>query len=246
MDRGEQRLVLVLAVLLAACGAFMSGADAWSASSTSSLRGVGRGSRGRSGMRMQAQSDGADHFDYLVVGGGSGGIASARRAATYGAKVAVVEKNKGKLGGTCVNVGCVPKKVMFNAASVSEMLHEAKHFGFTVGHTEFDWGAITEARDAYVTRLNGIYANNLKNSGVTSIEGEAKLVGANAVEVEGTRYTADHILLAPGGRPSMPTFPGSEHTISSDGFFALKEQPKKVRGCLARVRCGSHSLTRAY
>jgi hypothetical protein len=110
------------------------------------------------------------HFDYLVIGAGSGGIASARRAAQWGAKVAVVER--GPLGGTCVNVGCVPKKVMFNAALVSEMLHAAKHYGFadsvvrTEGNSAFNWKAVKDARDAYVKRLNGIYGSNLASSGV--------------------------------------------------------------------------------
>ena len=118
-------------------------------------------------------SGGSDHYEYLVIGGGSGGIASARRAAQWGAKVAVVER--GPLGGTCVNVGCVPKKVMFNAATVNEMMHAASNYGFTgvMEGAKFDWKTIKDARDKYIVRLNGIYSNNLANSGVDIIEGEA-------------------------------------------------------------------------
>lgn len=119
--------------------------------------------------RIQAGAD-STHFDYLVIGAGSGGMASARRAAQWGAKVAVVER--GALGGTCVNVGCVPKKVMFNAALINEMIHDSKHYGFS-GVTEnakFNWGFIKEARDKYILRLNGIYQRNLDSSGVTILQ----------------------------------------------------------------------------
>lgn len=170
----------------------------------------------------------ADHFDYLVIGGGSGGIASARRAAQWGAKVAVVER--GALGGTCVNVGCVPKKVMFNAALVNEMMHAAKHYGFT-GVTEgakFDWGAIKASRDKYITRLNGIYGNNLGNNGVEIITGLASFVGTNEVAVGDKTFTADHVCIAVGGKTKMPNIPGIEHCIDSDGFFDLEALPKKV------------------
>ncbi len=113
--------------------------------------------------RLRMNSDAsAHHFDYLVIGGGSGGIASARRAAGYGAKVAVIEGSA--MGGTCVNVGCVPKKVMFNAADVSEVLHDSKHFGFDLPAHSFNWGRLKKARDAYIARLNGVYIRNLENS----------------------------------------------------------------------------------
>lgn len=168
----------------------------------------------------------AQHYDYLVVGAGSGGIASARRAAAYGAKVAVCEKQA--LGGTCVNVGCVPKKVMWNAAAVYEHAHEADNYCISGGDkVAFDWGALKTRRDAYVTRLNGIYGRNLANSAVTLLEGEASFVGPKTVRVGGEEVTADNVLIAVGGEPTMPDIPGSELCISSDSFFDLEEQPKK-------------------
>jgi glutathione reductase (NADPH) len=178
----------------------------------------------------------------LVIGGGSGGVASARRAAAYGAKVALVEYKA--LGGTCVNVGCVPKKVMFNTAILAEQMQEAGHFGFyrrgpltgaETGRKEavtetfgFDWKTIKEARDAYVRRLNGIYATLLRNSTVEVLEGAARFTGPRRVQVGEKEYTADHILIATGGKPVMPKMPGVEHCIHSDGFFALEELPKRV------------------
>ena len=166
------------------------------------------------------------HFDYLVIGGGSGGIASARRAAEHGANVAVFEPKP--LGGTCVNVGCVPKKVMWNTAHMAEMLGQAEDYGFSIVQDGFDWSSVKTKRDAYVERLNGIYANNLENSKVTHIKANAKFVSNNELEADGEHYTAQHILIATGGYPWMPDLPGVEHTISSDGFFELEQQPKKV------------------
>ncbi len=168
----------------------------------------------------------SDQFDYLVIGGGSGGIASARRAAEYGAKVAVFEPKP--LGGTCVNVGCVPKKVMWNTAHMAEMLGQANSYGFSVEQNGFDWPQIKSKRDAYVERLNGIYANNLANSNVTHITAYAKFLSANELKADGKRYSAKHILIATGGQPWMPELAGIEHTISSDGFFELEQQPRKV------------------
>ena len=167
-----------------------------------------------------------EQFDYLVIGGGSGGIASARRAAEYGAKVAVFEPKP--LGGTCVNVGCVPKKVMWNTAHMAEMLGQATGYGFNISQNDFDWSSIKSKRDAYVERLNGIYANNLENSNVTHIKATAKFISANELDADGEIYTADHILIATGGQPWMPDLLGIEHTISSDGFFELEQQPQKV------------------
>lgn len=165
-------------------------------------------------------------FDYLVIGGGSGGIASARRAAEHGAKVAVFEPKP--LGGTCVNVGCVPKKVMWNTAHMAEMLSQAKDYGFSISRNGFDWSSVKSKRDAYVQRLNGIYAHNLENSNVTHIKARAKFISANELEAEDKTYTANHILIATGGYPWIPDLPGIEHTISSDGFFNLSKQPKNV------------------
>jgi len=172
---------------------------------------------------------GGGHYDYLVIGGGSGGMASARRAAGYGAKVCVIEK--ARLGGTCVNVGCVPKKVMWNAATISEMFHDAHQFGFsTPGGYKFDWSILKKYRDAYIARLNGIYSRMLGNNKVDVVMGSATFSGAREVTVveSGDKYTADHVLIAVGGRPSLPNIKGIEHCISSDGFFELPTQPQRV------------------
>jgi len=168
------------------------------------------------------------HFDYLVLGGGSGGIASARRAAEFGVKVGLIESSR--LGGTCVNVGCVPKKVMYYAANLrEEIMHDAKDYGMEVeGDVGMEWGKLVEKRDAYVERLNGIYQRNLDNSKVEVIKGWGKFVGKNKIVVDGTIYSADHILVAVGGKPALPNIPGAEHGITSDGFFELKERPSRV------------------
>ncbi|KAJ3119821.1 hypothetical protein HK098_005121 [Nowakowskiella sp. JEL0407] len=168
-------------------------------------------------------------YDYLVIGAGSGGIASARRAASYGAKVAIIENHR--WGGTCVNRGCVPKKVMWNAASVAETLHDAKAYGFNVDidSLKFDWATMKEKRDAYITRLNGIYESNLTKDKIDRIWGTAKFVANNVVEVEGEYYSGKHILIATGSKAVIPDRPGAqEFGITSDGFFELTDMPKKV------------------
>ncbi len=166
-------------------------------------------------------------IDYLVIGGGSGGVASARRAASYGARVVLIEEKA--LGGTCVNVGCVPKKVMWNAATMSEMLHDAKEYGFLCSeHKGFDWSILKKARDRYISRLHGIYDSLLEKSHVTVINGHASFTGPKTISVNGESYTAKHILITPGGTPTFPNIPGAEYGMSSDGFFALDDQPKKV------------------
>lgn len=167
-----------------------------------------------------------DEYDYLVLGGGSGGIASARRAAEYGAKVALVES--ARLGGTCVNVGCVPKKVMWNAAHVAEAIHDAPGFGFELGPARLDFQKLKQNRDAYVTRLNGIYARNLETSGVERITGFGSFVEPHVIEVGTRRLRAKHVLIATGGRPTRLNLPGAELGITSDGFFELEAQPKRV------------------
>ena len=170
--------------------------------------------------------------DYLVLGIGSGGIASARRAAKYGAKVIAVEDKR--MGGTCVNVGCVPKKVTWNAAAISETFKDAKAYGFGGFETPtFDWPLFKSKRDAYVKRLNGIYENNLNRDKIEHIAGKAKFVGENEVEIamhdgNTSRVKAKHILVATGGRPRMPQIPGIELCIDSDGFFDLEKQPRSV------------------
>ncbi len=164
-------------------------------------------------------------YDYLVIGGGSGGIASARRAASYGAKVLLIES--ARLGGTCVNVGCVPKKVMWTAAHLNESLALARDYGFDVSDTPFNWNALKLNRDAYIQRLNGIYARNLENSGVELVQGYATFASPDAVEVSGKVFRARHILIATGGMPWVPDLPGAELGISSDGFFELEALPKR-------------------
>ncbi|KAI1815780.1 putative glutathione protein [Poronia punctata] len=172
--------------------------------------------------------------DFLVIGGGSGGLGAARMAsAKFGAKAMIVESNR--LGGTCVNVGCVPKKVTFNAAAIAEAIHESKAYGFSVQETApFDWASFKQKRDAYVKRLNGIYERNLNNDKVEYVHGRARLLSKNEVEItedDGTKSTvrANRILIAVGGRPtSPPDIPGAEYGTNSDGFFDIATLPKKV------------------
>jgi glutathione reductase (NADPH) len=165
-------------------------------------------------------------FDLISVGGGSGGLACAQRAAEYGAKAAVIEPHR--LGGTCVNVGCVPKKVMWNAASVALSLADADDYGFRITRGDSDWPALKRKRDAYVQRLNGIYERNLAAKGVAYVRGAGRFVDKNTVEVNGERLTARHIVIATGGSPTLPELPGVELGITSDGFFELEQRPKRV------------------
>jgi len=165
-------------------------------------------------------------FDLISVGGGSGGLACAQRAAEYGAKVAVIEPKP--LGGTCVNVGCVPKKVMWNAAALALGLEDAKDYGFDLTAGGNDWGVLKSKRDAYVQRLNGIYERNLKAKGVAHVSGAARFLDAHSVEVNGERMSARHIVIATGGRPRVPQLPGAESGITSDGFFSLEARPARV------------------
>ena len=165
-------------------------------------------------------------FDLISIGGGSGGLACAQRAAEFGAKAAVIEPHR--LGGTCVNVGCVPKKVMWNAASIALGLADAGDYGFDVTVAGNDWPALKRKRDAYVLRLNGIYERTLANKGVSLVRGAARFLGKDTVEVNGERMKARHIVIATGGKPVVPNLPGAEHGIVSDGFFSLERRPKRV------------------
>ncbi len=167
------------------------------------------------------------HYDYIAIGGGSGGIASINRAASYGKKCAIIEAKH--LGGTCVNVGCVPKKVMFYGAQIAEAInHYAPDYGFDVTLHKFDFAKLVESRQAYISRIHTSYNNVLAKNNVDVINGFAKFVNANTVEVNGEQITADHILIATGGRPSRPDIKGAEHGIDSDGVFALNALPKRV------------------
>ncbi|ETV90851.1 glutathione-disulfide reductase [Aphanomyces invadans] len=175
-------------------------------------------------------------YDYIVVGGGSGGVSSASRAVEYGAKVLVIERGRvnggAGMGGTCVNVGCVPKKIMYNAGVHAEILHSAKDYSFkdvvNVKFGSFDWAAMKAKRDAYVNWLSAAYEEGLGEENIDHVIGAAVFVDDHTVEVNGQRYTAPHILIAVGGMPQMPNIPGIEHAVSSDGFFDLPTQPKKV------------------
>ena len=167
-----------------------------------------------------------ERYDLLVIGGGSGGLAHAQRAAEYGAKAAVVEY--GPLGGTCVNVGCVPKKVMWYAAQHAHGFHHAADYGFDIAVKGHDWAGLKERRDAYIERLNGIYERNLDKRGVTYLRGRARFVDANTLDIDGREVQADRIVVATGGRPMVPDIPGAEHGITSDDFFELEERPQRV------------------
>ena len=163
-------------------------------------------------------------YDLLVIGAGSGGVRAARMAAQTGAKVAIVEARF--LGGTCVNVGCVPKKLFYYSSNYASDFNDARGFGWQVGDTSFDWPTLRDNKTNEIERLNGIYKNLLQNAGVTLIEGFAKLTTANSVEVEGNNYSAEKILVAVGGRPSIPDIPGHELAITSDEIFYLDTLPK--------------------
>lgn len=166
-----------------------------------------------------------EKFDLIVIGGGSGGLATAQRASEYGARAVVFEE--ARLGGTCVNVGCVPKKVMWYGAEIAAAIEHAPHYGFDVALRSHDFAALRAARDAYVARLNDIYANNLNRREVQHIASRARFVAPNEVEdASGTRYCAPHIVIATGGEPDVPSIPGAESGLTSDGFFELDTLPK--------------------
>jgi glutathione reductase (NADPH) len=168
----------------------------------------------------------SDSYDLVVIGGGSGGLATAQRAAEYGARAILIEA--GRLGGTCVNVGCVPKKIMWNAAELGAALEDARDYGFDVTEGGHDWRALKEKRDAYVHRLNDIYAANLERRRVELLRGRAVFEDARSVRVGGRTLTAPHIVIATGGRPTRPAIPGAELGITSDDFFELTARPARV------------------
>ena len=165
-------------------------------------------------------------FDLFVIGAGSGGVRAARFAAGFGARVAVAESRY--LGGTCVNVGCVPKKLLVYGAHFAEDFEQASGFGWSLGEANFDWATLIANKNREIERLNGIYRNLLTNSGVSLFEGHARIVDAHTVEVNGQRHSAEHILIATGGWPQIPDIPGREHAISSNEVFFLEQLPKRV------------------
>jgi glutathione reductase (NADPH) len=163
----------------------------------------------------------------IVLGGGSGGLAAAQRAAEYGASVTLFEPKP--LGGTCVNVGCVPKKVMWNAAELAEALKTAPDYGFAVDSRGHDFARLQQARDAYVERLNGIYAANLERKGIRHVVSAGRITApGEVVDAHGQRYGAGHLLIATGGAPRWPGIEGESLGIDSDGFFKLKALPRRV------------------
>jgi len=187
------------------------------------------------------EGDKAGEYDYFVIGGGSGGMATARRAASYGAKVGLVEATP-RLGGTCVNVGCVPKKIMWYTADAADNIRKAVAYGFGDQGTadkmvnKFDWPTLKHKRDEYIKRLNGIYEKNLEKEQVDYHEGWASFVDAHTIEIEqadGQKYQvkAKKICITVGGRPTIPSddkIPGASYGIDSDGFFDIETQPKRV------------------
>ena len=166
-------------------------------------------------------------YDVIAIGAGSGGLSVVERAVEYGKKCAVVEAKK--LGGTCVNIGCVPKKVMWFGAHIAEALRDAPDFGFDIEQKGFDWGELVEKREQYISNITTWYGGYMKDLGVDILEGWGSFVDAHTVEVDGQTYTAETIVVAPGGTPLIPQeTENADLGITSDGFFALKEQPKKV------------------
>jgi glutathione reductase (NADPH) len=167
-----------------------------------------------------------DKYDLVVIGGGSAGLAASQRAAEYGARAVLVEP--APLGGTCVNVGCVPKKIMWNAAELGSALHDAVDYGFPVEAGAVDWAALKHRRDTYIERLNGLYAANLARRQVELVRAHASFVDAHTVSAGGRQLHAPNIFIATGGRPLLPPLPGAELGITSDGFFELGAQPRRV------------------
>ncbi|WP_035051760.1 glutathione-disulfide reductase [Carnobacterium pleistocenium] len=168
-----------------------------------------------------------EKYDYIAIGGGSGGIASINRAGKHGAKGALIESNV--IGGTCVNVGCVPKKIMWHGAQMMEEMNlYAPGYGIDIPSKNLNFSKLVKNRETFIERLHGSYKNGLASNAVDLIDGYAKFIDNNTVEVNGEQYTADHILIATGGRPEFPTIPGAEYGIDSDGFFELTELPKRT------------------
>ncbi|MCE2487288.1 MAG: glutathione-disulfide reductase [Desulfurellaceae bacterium] len=165
-------------------------------------------------------------YDLFVIGAGSGGVRASRMSAAYGARVAVVEERY--LGGTCVNVGCIPKKLFVYAAEFRDHFEDAAGFGWSVGQRSVDWPTLVANKNVEIERLNGIYRNLLSNAGAEIIEGRARLVDPHTLAVDGRSYTAEHILVATGSWPYLPQIPGIEHAISSNEAFYLERLPQRA------------------
>ena len=166
------------------------------------------------------------HYDLIAIGGGSAGLAVTRRAAELGARAALIEP--GRLGGTCVNLGCIPKKVMWYAAGLQRVARDAADYGLAIEVGTLDWARLKTQRDAYVARLNERYAESLAREGVELIAATARFEGVDVLRAGDAILRAPHIVIATGGRPRSPSIPGCEHGIDSDGFFALESRPDKV------------------
>jgi len=165
-------------------------------------------------------------YDLFVIGAGSGGVRASRMASSYGARVAVAEERF--LGGTCVNVGCIPKKLFSYGAHYAEDFEDARAFGWNVGERTVDWPRLVENKDKEITRLNGIYRSILENNNVTLYEARATLSDAHTIEVGGETLTSENILVATGGWPVVPDIPGKEHAITSNEAFYLPDLPRRV------------------
>jgi glutathione-disulfide reductase len=166
------------------------------------------------------------HYDLICIGGGSGGLAAAEKAAAFGATVALIDPRS--LGGTCVNDGCVPKKLMWFAAEHARTVDEAPAFGIPVQRSRTDWGVLVAGRERYVRGINDYWDGYVSERGITRIQGHASFLDARTVAVNGEQIGADHILIATGSRPIVPPLPGAELGITSDGFFELNKQPRRV------------------
>ena len=165
-------------------------------------------------------------YDLVVVGAGSGGIRAARQAAKHGMRVAVVEA--GNLGGTCVNIGCIPKKLFFYASRFAESFNHATGFGWTATTPAFDWPTLIRNKNAEIKRLHGVYNHLLDDAGVTCIKGQARLLDAHTIGVGNERLCSRHILIAAGSRPHVPPITGREHLIVSDEVFFLDTLPEQI------------------
>ncbi len=165
-------------------------------------------------------------YDLIALGAGSGGLSVIERAASYGKRCAVVER--GLIGGTCVNVGCVPKKIMWFGANIAHLLDDAESYGFDIKNNGFDWSRLVQKRQAYIEGINKYYHGYMKELGIDELVGDGSFVDAHTIEVAGKQYSARHIVIATGTRPSFPNIPGAEFAITSDGFFELDHLPKRV------------------
>ena len=166
------------------------------------------------------------HYDMIAIGAGSGGLSAVERASEYGKKCAVVEVNQ--VGGTCVNVGCVPKKVMWFAANAAQTIKNSNGFGFDIAIKDFSWTKLKDGRENYINGINEWYDGYLEKLGIDYFHGFGKLIDKNTISVNGENLTADTIVLSPGGEPSVPKIEGAKYGITSDGFFELNELPKRV------------------